>query len=77
MITRFVFAVSLYIYLNLYKLVLVVLVTTIVLEFMRFGLQEIGVLVTQFSLFHACIGLILPSLARLRTMFVHISFFKF
>ncbi|XP_022751222.1 molybdate-anion transporter-like isoform X3 [Durio zibethinus] len=33
-------------------------------------LVEIGVLVTQFSLFHACIGLILPSLARLRTMYV-------
>ncbi|XVF15458.1 hypothetical protein REPUB_Repub09cG0155300 [Reevesia pubescens] len=32
--------------------------------------QEIGVLVTQFSLFHACIGLILPALVRLRTMYV-------
>ncbi|XP_022741427.1 molybdate-anion transporter-like isoform X2 [Durio zibethinus] len=39
-------------------------------QFTWSGLQEIGVLVTQFSLFHACIGLILPSLARLRTMYV-------
>ncbi|XP_073220752.1 uncharacterized protein [Cicer arietinum] len=31
---------------------------------------EIGVLVTLFSLFHACVGFILPSLARLRTMYV-------
>lgn len=33
-----------------------------------FYMQEIGVLVTLFILFHACVGLILPSLARLRTM---------
>ncbi|PKI41231.1 hypothetical protein CRG98_038343 [Punica granatum] len=32
--------------------------------------QEIGVLVSLFCLFHACIGIILPSLARLRTMYV-------
>ncbi|XP_043708915.1 molybdate-anion transporter isoform X2 [Telopea speciosissima] len=31
---------------------------------------EIGVLVTLFCVFHACVGLILPSLARLRTMYV-------
>jgi hypothetical protein len=33
------------------------------------NMQEIGVLVTLFCLFHACVGLILPSLARLRTMY--------
>ncbi|KAI9077769.1 hypothetical protein K1719_040255 [Acacia pycnantha] len=32
--------------------------------------METGVLVTLFILFHACVGLILPSLARLRTMYV-------
>ncbi|CAK9144020.1 unnamed protein product [Ilex paraguariensis] len=31
---------------------------------------KIGVLVTLFCLFHACMGLVLPSLARLRTMYV-------
>uniref|UniRef100_A0A2P2JDA8 Uncharacterized protein n=1 Tax=Rhizophora mucronata TaxID=61149 RepID=A0A2P2JDA8_RHIMU len=30
--------------------------------------QEIGLLVSLFCLFHAGIGLIIPSLARLRTM---------
>lgn len=37
---------------------------------MYFVLQEIGVLVTLFCLFHACAGLILPSLAKLRTTYV-------
>ncbi|KAL0450200.1 UNVERIFIED_CONTAM: hypothetical protein Slati_1576400 [Sesamum latifolium] len=32
--------------------------------------QEIGVLMTLFCLFHACVGVALPSLARLRTMHV-------
>ncbi|KAL0377864.1 UNVERIFIED_CONTAM: hypothetical protein Sradi_3091900 [Sesamum radiatum] len=32
--------------------------------------QEIGVLVILFCLFHACVGVALPSLARLRTMHV-------
>ena len=36
-------------------------------------LQEIGVLVTLFCLFHACVGLILPSLAKLRTMYAKLS----
>ncbi|KAE8686040.1 prolyl 4-hydroxylase subunit alpha-1 [Hibiscus syriacus] len=40
------------------------------LSIIAYDYQDIGVLVTQFSLFHACIGLILPSLARLRTMYV-------
>jgi TRAP-type uncharacterized transport system fused permease subunit len=37
------------------------------------NMQEIGVLVTLFCLFHACVGLILPSLARLRTMYAKLS----
>ncbi|XP_039121011.1 uncharacterized protein LOC120257643 [Dioscorea cayenensis subsp. rotundata] len=32
--------------------------------------QEIEVLVTLFCIFHACVGFILPSLARLRTMYI-------
>ena len=36
-------------------------------------LQEIAVLVTLFCLFHACVGLILPSLAKLRTMYAKLS----
>ncbi|RDY04964.1 Molybdate-anion transporter, partial [Mucuna pruriens] len=35
-----------------------------------YHVQEIGVLVTLFCLFHACVGFVLPSLARLRTMYV-------
>lgn len=31
-------------------------------------MQEIGVLVTLFCIFHAGLGMIFPSLARLRTM---------
>ncbi|GMI68794.1 hypothetical protein like AT2G23093 [Hibiscus trionum] len=42
----------------------------LLLSIIAYDYQDIGVLVTQFSLFHACIGLILPSLARLRTMYV-------
>ncbi|OMO56524.1 hypothetical protein CCACVL1_26485 [Corchorus capsularis] len=42
----------------------------LLLSIIAYDYQEIGVLVTQFSLFHVCIGLILPSLARLRTMYV-------
>ncbi|XP_044504040.1 molybdate-anion transporter-like isoform X2 [Mangifera indica] len=41
-----------------------------VLSIIAYDYQEIGVLVTLFCLFHACVGLILPSLARLRTMHV-------
>jgi hypothetical protein len=37
------------------------------------NMQEIGVLVTLFCLFHACVGLILPSLAKLRTMYAKLS----
>ncbi|EHA8592135.1 putative molybdate-anion transporter [Cocos nucifera] len=32
--------------------------------------QEIGVLVMLFCVYHACVGFISPSLARLRTMYV-------
>ncbi|KAJ8631583.1 hypothetical protein MRB53_024906 [Persea americana] len=35
--------------------------------------QEIGVLVMLFCIFHACVGLISPSLARLRTMLVPVE----
>ena len=35
-------------------------------------MQEIGVLVSIFCVFHAGVGLIIPSLARLRTMYVEI-----
>lgn len=45
-------------------------VTGIVLSLVAYDYQEIGVLVALFCLFHACIGLILPSLARLRTLYV-------
>ncbi|KAL5995605.1 hypothetical protein ACLOJK_025669 [Asimina triloba] len=36
-------------------------------------LQEVGFLVTLFCIFHTCIGIILPSLARLRTTIVPIE----
>ncbi|KAK9990731.1 hypothetical protein SO802_025716 [Lithocarpus litseifolius] len=42
----------------------------LVLSIVAYDYQEIGVLVTLFCLFHACVGLILPSLAKLRTMYV-------
>ena len=35
-------------------------------------MQEIGVLVSIFYVFHAGVGLIIPSLARLRTMYAEI-----
>uniref|UniRef100_A0A2P2JDA9 Molybdate-anion transporter isoform X2 n=1 Tax=Rhizophora mucronata TaxID=61149 RepID=A0A2P2JDA9_RHIMU len=40
----------------------------IVLSVAAYDYQEIGLLVSLFCLFHAGIGLIIPSLARLRTM---------
>ncbi|KAG8373859.1 hypothetical protein BUALT_Bualt11G0069000 [Buddleja alternifolia] len=42
----------------------------IALSIVAYDYQEIGVLVTLFCLFHACMGVVLPSLARLRTMYV-------
>ncbi|KAH9663879.1 Major facilitator superfamily domain-containing protein 5 [Citrus sinensis] len=41
-----------------------------VFSIIAYDYQEIGILVALFCLFHACVGLILPSLARLRTMYV-------
>ncbi|KAL7263603.1 hypothetical protein ACSBR1_001715 [Camellia fascicularis] len=49
-------------------LVYVFIVTGFVLSIVAYDYQEIGVLVALFCLFHACVGLLLPSLARLRTM---------
>ncbi|KAL4568768.1 hypothetical protein LXL04_024383 [Taraxacum kok-saghyz] len=40
------------------------------LSIVAYDYQEIGILVGLFCLFHACIGLILPCLARLRTFYV-------
>ncbi|EOX91628.1 hypothetical protein QUC31_003217 [Theobroma cacao] len=51
-------------------LVYAFIVQGLLLSIIAYDYQEIGVLVTQFSLFHVCTGLILPSLARLRTMYV-------
>lgn len=42
----------------------------IAITVVAYDYQEIGLLVTLFCLFHACIGVALPSLARLRTMHV-------
>ncbi|CAK7337788.1 unnamed protein product [Dovyalis caffra] len=42
----------------------------LVLSIVAYDYQEIGVLVSLFCLFHAGVGLIIPSLARLRTMHV-------
>ncbi|GJY61134.1 molybdate-anion transporter [Tanacetum coccineum] len=42
----------------------------IVLSIVAYDYQEIGILIGLFCLFHACIGLVLPSLARLRTLYV-------
>ncbi|KAF7809905.1 molybdate-anion transporter [Senna tora] len=51
-------------------LVYAYIILGIVLSIIAYDYQEIGFLVTLFCLFHACVGLILPSLARLRTMYV-------
>ncbi|XP_004511864.1 uncharacterized protein [Cicer arietinum] len=51
-------------------LVFAYITLAILLSIVAYDYQEIGVLVTLFSLFHACVGFILPSLARLRTMYV-------
>lgn len=51
-------------------LVYAFIIMGLVLSVVAYDYQEIGVLVTLFCLFHACAGLILPSLARLRTMYV-------
>lgn len=51
-----------------------VFILVLVLDLLRYlmfirEMQEIGVLVSLFCLFHAGVGLIIPSLARLRTMY--------
>ncbi|KAA8531597.1 hypothetical protein F0562_006306 [Nyssa sinensis] len=51
-------------------LVYVFIITGSILSIVAYDYQEIGVLVTLFCLFHTSVGLILPSLARLRTMYV-------
>ncbi|CAL5366781.1 unnamed protein product [Camellia sinensis] len=51
-------------------LVYVFIVMGFVLSIVAYDYQEIGVLVALFCLFHACVGLLLPSLARLRTMYI-------
>ncbi|CAD6266402.1 unnamed protein product [Miscanthus lutarioriparius] len=40
------------------------------LSIVAYDYQEIGPLVIVFCIFHACVGFILPSLARLRTMYL-------
>ncbi|KAL9257226.1 hypothetical protein AKJ16_DCAP06385 [Drosera capensis] len=46
------------------------IISGLVLSVMAYDYQEIGVLLVLFCIFHACTGLMLPSLARLRTMYV-------
>ncbi|XP_024974526.1 molybdate-anion transporter [Cynara cardunculus var. scolymus] len=51
-------------------LVYAFIIAGLVLSMVAYDYQEIGILVGLFCLFHACIGLVLPSLARLRTLYV-------
>lgn len=51
-------------------LVYAYIILALLLSIVAYDYQEIGVLVTLFCLFHACVGFISPSLARLRTMYV-------
>nr|GMD51729.1 molybdate-anion transporter-like isoform X1 [Ipomoea batatas] len=51
-------------------LVYIFIVMGAVLSIVAFDYQEIEALLILFCIFHACVGLVLPSLARLRTMFV-------
>ncbi|XP_019421176.1 PREDICTED: uncharacterized protein LOC109331250 [Lupinus angustifolius] len=51
-------------------LVYAYIILALLLSIVAYDYQEIGVLVTLFCLFHACVGFIIPSLARLRTMYV-------
>ncbi|XLT02223.1 hypothetical protein HN51_051574, partial [Arachis hypogaea] len=48
-------------------LVYAYVVLAFLLSIVAYDYQEIGFLVIVFSMFHACVGFILPSLARLRT----------
>ncbi|ONI02829.1 hypothetical protein PRUPE_6G224200 [Prunus persica] len=51
-------------------LVYAFIIMGLVLSITAYDYQEIGVLVTLFCIFHAGLGMIFPSLARLRTMYV-------
>ncbi|XP_076900841.1 uncharacterized protein LOC143555101 [Bidens hawaiensis] len=51
-------------------LVYAFVIAGIVLSIVAYDYQEIGILVGLFCLFHVCIGLVLPLLARLRTLYV-------
>ncbi|KAK9165930.1 hypothetical protein Scep_001121 [Stephania cephalantha] len=46
------------------------LISGLIFSIVAYDYQEVGVLVTLFFLYHASVGLISPSLARLRTMYV-------
>ncbi|ONK74051.1 uncharacterized protein A4U43_C03F2280 [Asparagus officinalis] len=46
------------------------IVAALSLLVVAYDYQEIGLLVVLFCIFHACVGFILPSLARLRTIYV-------
>ncbi|CAA3001131.1 molybdate-anion transporter [Olea europaea subsp. europaea] len=51
-------------------LVYLLIMMGLVFSIVAYDYQEIGVLVMLFILFHACVGMVLPSLARLRSMYV-------
>ncbi|XP_059293520.1 uncharacterized protein LOC132046786 isoform X2 [Lycium ferocissimum] len=51
-------------------LVYACLIMGFVTSIVAFDYQDIEILVMLFCIFHACVGLVLPSLARLRTMYV-------
>ncbi|KAI3462706.1 hypothetical protein Pfo_019369 [Paulownia fortunei] len=51
-------------------LVYAFIIMGLALSVVAYDYQEIGVLVTLFCLFQTCMGVVLPSLARLRTMYV-------
>nr|XP_043607218.1 molybdate-anion transporter [Erigeron canadensis] len=51
-------------------LVYAFIIAGLALSIVAYDYQEIGILVGLFCMFHACVGLILPSLARLRTLYV-------
>ncbi|GAA0141380.1 transporter [Lithospermum erythrorhizon] len=46
------------------------LIMGVLLSIIAYDYQEINILVTLFCLFHVCMGLVLPSVARLRTLCV-------
>ncbi|PRQ48140.1 putative molybdate-anion transporter, major facilitator superfamily domain-containing protein [Rosa chinensis] len=51
-------------------LVYAFIVLGLVMSITAYDYQEVGMLVTLFCIFHAGLGVVLPSLARLRTMYV-------